>query len=213
MKVLKVIAISGLIIMSFFSCDHSSEHEPEFIVYNLGLNFQDASDNDLVKGIELEEWAYPNNVAMEDAPWGTVKRDLYVLDIIVAIPCKHWNNETYNTPDRPGVTYDVNRPMLGMKMSNNRSCYLTNNFRLPVGDCPEEKILTYKLKCPYLFGDEAIHEFVTYWDVPKGKTDNQHFAKCYRIEFEGNEVTPVSLDKYELANAANIILDCSLLPH
>lgn len=207
MKVLKVIAFVGLIFINFSSCDLFSDHEPEFVVYNLGLSFRDASDNDLVKGIELDEWAYSNEVAMKDAPWGVVKRDLYVLDIVIAIPCKHWNNETYNTADRAGVAYDANRPILGMKMYNDRSYYLTNNFRLPVNDCPEEKILTYKLKCPYLFGDEMIHEFVTYWDIPKGKSENQHFAKCYRIEFEGNEVAPGSLDKYELANTANIILD------
>jgi len=82
--------------------------------------------------------------------------------------------------------------------------YLTNGFYLPVNDCPEEKILTYKLKCPYVFGDDSVHEFVTYWDIPRDKIN--HSAKCSRIEFEGNEITPTPMDKYEQSYTATIIL-------
>lgn len=32
-------------------------------------------------------------------------------------------------------------------------------------------MLSYKLKCPYIFGDEAIHEFVPYWDIQKNHQD------------------------------------------
>ena len=50
-------------------------------------------------------------------------------------------------------------------------------------------MLTYKLKCPTVFGDEAEHELVTYWEVPKIQNN---FAKaiCNRIEFEGKVITP-----------------------
>lgn len=179
------------------SCDLLFDHhEPEFVVYNLGLGFQDASGNNLVKGIGLEEWSA--GTSMEDALWGSVKPDLYVLDIIVSEPCKNWDNEIYNTPARPGFEPDVNRPRLGIERPDNGHCYFTNSFGLPVDGCSRQKKLTYKLKCPYIFGDEAVHEFVTYWDIPKTKSSSsEYFAKCYRIAFEGNEITPKApRDKY-----------------
>ena len=191
MRTLKVMALFALM-LNFSSCDLLfSHHEPESVSYYLDLSFQDVSGNDLVKGIEL------------NASSGPVKDSLFTLDIIVSEPCKNWDNKIYNTPARPGFEPDVNRPGLGM-VKYNSYYYLTNGFYLPVNDCPEEKILTYKLKCPYVFGDDAVHEFVTYWDIPKDKTN--HSAKCYRIEFEGNEITPTPMDKYEQSYTATIIL-------
>jgi len=72
-------------------------------------------------------------------------------------------------------------------------------------------MLTYKLKCPYVFGDEAVHEIVTYWDIPKTKSgDGSVYAKCNRIEFEGKVITPItyeySLNKYVYISYATIVL-------
>lgn len=207
MKTLKLIGLLTLVIMDFSSCDKIFDrHEPEFVVYNLGLSLRDASGNDLVKGIGLGEWV-PGNIPEEQAQSGSVKDDLYVLDIIVSEPCWNWDNNIYNTPARPGFEPDINRPKLVMSKYN-VYCYLTNDFSVPVNDCPEEKKLTYKLKCPYVFGDEAVHEFVTYWDIPKSNYAHtfERFAKCNRIEFEGNEITPTPIDKNEQSYAATIII-------
>ncbi|MDR1718454.1 MAG: hypothetical protein LBS20_21665 [Prevotella sp.] len=196
MKTLKISGLLAFVIMNFSSCFLFPDHEPEFVVYKLGLSFQDASGNDLVKGIGLEWWLDSTFVSEEQAQSGIVKNDLYVLDIIVSEPCKNWDNKIYNTPGS-----DVIRPGLGMMRYNNGYRYLYNDFNVPVGDCPKEKILTYKLKCPYVFGDEAVHEFVTYWDIPKAKVANEYVAKCYRIEFEGNEIIP-QLQSYIVLNGS-----------
>ncbi|MCD8093968.1 MAG: hypothetical protein LUF01_14535 [Bacteroides sp.] len=190
MKTLKTLGLLIFVAINFSSCRYTDE--PKFIVYNLGLSFQDASGNDLVKGIGLEEWSA--STSMENALWGSVDPDLYVLDIIVSEPCNNWDNEIYNSPARPGFSPTVHRLQLAMERNYNSNCYLTNSFGFPVGDCPEEKILTYKLKSPYVFGDDATHEFVTYWDIPKIKKapGTENFAKCYRIEFEGTEIIPQS---------------------
>ncbi len=189
MKTLKIIGLLVLM-MNFSSCDFlSRDDEPEFVSYYFYLSFQDVSGNDLVKGIEL------------NASSGAVKDSLYTLDIIVSEPCKNWDNKIYNAPARPGFEPDVNYPKLGM-VTNNGYCYLTSAFYLPVNDCPEMKILTYKLKCPYVFGDDEVHEFVTYWDIPKDKIN--HAAKCYHIAFEGKEITPTTI--HEQNSSATIIL-------
>jgi|CZCB01.1.fsa_nt_gi hypothetical protein len=207
MKTLKLIGLLTLVIIDFTSCDKIFDrHEPEFVVYNLDLSLRDTSGNDLVKGIGLGEWI-PGNIPEEQAQSGSLKDDLYVLDIIVSEPCWNWDNNIYNAPARPGFEPSVNRPELGIERYNG-ACYLRNSFRLPVNDCPEEKILTYKLKCPYVFGDDAVHEFVTYWDIPKSNYAHtfERFAKCNRIEFEGNEITPTPMDKNEQSYAATIII-------
>ncbi|HMM04080.1 MULTISPECIES: hypothetical protein [unclassified Dysgonomonas] len=185
MKTLKISGLLVFVIMNFSSCFLFPDHEPETVTYNFGLSFQDTSGNDLVKGIGLEWWLDSTFISEEQAQSGIVKNDLYVLDIIVSEPCKNWDNKIYNTPGS-----DVIRPILGMVRYNNGYRYLDNDFSLWVNDCPEAKMLTYKLKCPYVFGDEAVHEFVTYWDIPKVKSSGQTFAKCYRIEFNGNEIIP-----------------------
>lgn len=47
MKTLKILGLFALVIMNFTSCDLLfGHHEPEFVVYDLGLNFQDTSGND-----------------------------------------------------------------------------------------------------------------------------------------------------------------------
>ena len=189
MKVLKTLGLLALTTMIFYSCFiRYAAEPPEFVIYNLGLSFQDTSGNDLVKGIGLREVS-PSGMS------GTVIPDLYVLDVIISEPCKNWDNEVYNTPARPGFDPDINRPKLGinngMDKFNNGEYYLTNSFWLPVDGCPEIRILTYKLKCPYVFGNEEVHEFVTYWDIPKTKAfGSDYHAKCLRIEFEGNEIFP-----------------------
>jgi hypothetical protein len=213
MKTLKISGLLVLVIMNFTSCDlFFGHHEPEFFTYNLGLSFQDASGNDLVKGIGLEWWMDSTFIPEEQAQSGIVKYDLYVLDIIISEPCKNWDSKIYNTPGS-----DVIRPGLVMDRYNNGYHYLENDFRLPVKDCPEEKILTYKLKCPYVFGDEAVYEFVTYWDIPKSNYAHtrERFAKCCRIEFGGNEITPqFSKEIYKNGNyVAMIMLSVKMSNH
>lgn len=194
MKILKILSVWTLVIILFSSSYCVSNHDPEFVVYNLGLSFQDVSGKDLVKGIGLEEWSA--GTSMEGATWGSVNADLYVLDIIFSEPCENWDNKIYNSPARPGFIPDVNRPKFLMDIYNG-NCHLTNSFAYPADDCPEQKMLTYKLKIPYVFGDEAVHELVTYWDIPNKKSSLNSYAKCNRIVFEGNEIIPQALtDKY-----------------
>jgi len=191
MKTLKIAGLFIFVMVIFSSCFlHFGVDPPENVEYQLSLSFQDAFCRDLVKGIGLEWWPDSTIISEEQAQSGIVRDSLYTLDIIVSEPCKNWDNKIYNVKGRPDFIPAINRPGLSMYKYIDGYCYLSNGFSVPVNDCPEERILTYQLKCPYLFGDEAIHEFVTYWDIPKAKKLNQHTAKCYRIEFEGNEIIP-----------------------
>lgn len=195
MKQLKILGILILMTVSLGSCDllfdlFDTQPAPsKYVVYNLALGFQDASGNDLVKGIKLDDYA-------------TVNRNSYELYIIASDSCKSWYDGINDKPDP-----DIDRPRLGMYQYNG-CCYLTNIFRVPINDCPQEEILTYKLKCLDVFGDEEVHEMVTYWDIPKVKGDNDHIAKCFLVKFDGTEITPIPTDKTESAYyAVTIILN------
>jgi len=205
MKTLKFIGIFTLMVMSFSSCNEIvgrlfAQPEPDTLLYQLDLSFQDKSGNDLVKGIGLEEWCCPTDIPEEQAQSGAVKRGLYELGIIFSEPCTNWK----------GVAFTgSNNIDLLMKKYDNGCYYLKNHFLLFASDCPEKKIITVKLKCPYIFGDEAVHEFVTHWDIPKMHSGFA-YPTCNRIEFEGKVITPMTykdqMQKYVYISYATIIL-------
>ncbi|WP_026474168.1 hypothetical protein [Alkaliflexus imshenetskii] len=205
MKTFIIYALLAMVALNLISCDLRFDAlPPKTVFYNLGFNFQDSSGNDLVNGIGLEEWI-PANISMENALSGTVNRELYVLDIAVSDPCTNWDNDIYNSPARPGFIPDVNRPIF--TLHNNGDCYLNSSFSLLADACPDQRILIYKLKIAHVFGDDAIYEFVTYWDVPKEYLrDNSKFAKCYRIEFDGNVFIPETSENESRYYSATIVL-------
>lgn len=69
-------------------------------------------------------------------------------------------HKIYNAPSRPDFEPDVNRPKLTMN-NNNGIFYLNNSYSVPAEDCPEQKIPTNKLKVDFVYGGEAVYEFIT----------------------------------------------------
>ncbi|MDR0894766.1 MAG: hypothetical protein LBN06_05635 [Prevotellaceae bacterium] len=189
MRNIRNLVLLFLLLTTASSCEciFGGHRHPTYYRYNLSLSFQDASGNDLVKGIE-------SNEALSET----------VLDIIVFEPCENWDNRIYNAPARPGVMPDINRPYFIVKRYDGVRSYLENNFSLPMSGCPAEKILTYKLTCPYVFGDEEVHEFVTHWKFIQRKEEQDNFAECYLIEFEGREIIPIK--GYDGSSMATVTL-------
>jgi len=201
MKTIKILVFFALAVMCSFSSCHTGD--PVLVTYTFGLSFQDATGNDLVKGIESDKW-WPTDFTEEDAHTGMVKSDLYTLDIIVSKECNNWDNEIYNAPARPGFTPSPNYPLLGwMRMENGYYCFITG-LTLQLGDCPNVETLTLKLKCPYVFGDDEIHEFVTYWNLPKKYSS---FPECTRITIDGIEISKIKNRDDDNRYIALIILE------
>jgi hypothetical protein len=171
------------LLMAFTSCEwiFGGHKEPEFVGYNMSLRFTDTSGNDLSKDINLAD-------------------SIYRLDIIIPEPCNGWDNDIYNTPGSDVVS----RP--DFSLSRPDSPYLTSYFYLPADECPPMKKLTYKIWFPALFGDDLIHEVVSYWDVPSNKKKAYGYATCFRIEFEGKEIIP-TYERERTHSLATIVLD------
>ncbi|MDR2146348.1 MAG: hypothetical protein LBE91_07815 [Tannerella sp.] len=191
MKALKLTGLLAFIIMSSFSsCELLWYHnEQKLKVYNLALSFQDASGNNLVKGIGLSSWCCGTDIPAEQAQSGIVERDLYALDIMT--PCK-------KRPIAPG-RYDD--PAIGM-LKYNDSYFLTFDYAHLEDECPAIEEITFQLKCPYVFGDDEKHEIITFW-----KADNSETGMvCYRIEF-GDKVITEIVNEFNDLNRATILLE------
>ncbi|MDR0962055.1 MAG: hypothetical protein LBM62_05810 [Mediterranea sp.] len=182
MNKIKTFAILSLLSISVSSCDLIfGGHEPEYYMYKLALNFQNTSGKDLVKGITLD--GYSQELPMEDAVSGVVSHDEFTLNINPN-PCD-FPKKNNTIPDPPKPRY------LNMEMYDDGYRYVMHFVSRSMEYCSGEKILTYELKCPYIFGDKEVHKVVTYWNILKKKYWWGKNAECYLIEFEGKEITPI----------------------
>lgn len=160
---------SGLMILviclSSFSLFNRCDPQ-EIDVYMLALRFQDASGNNLAEGIGNGEL---------HANEGNIDSKLYSLEIYLQ---NYIDGETVSGPD----AYPRISSLETIKHNELGTC-LSSYFALDKDNNNVRKLI-YKLRCPYIFGDSKMHEIVTYWEFC------EIYAKCYRIEFEGQEITP-----------------------
>ena len=68
-----------------------------------------------------------------------------------------------------------------------------------------QETVKYQLTCPTIFGDNAVHEFITYWkeDEDLNPDAAQRFATCTKVEYDGKEITPikgVTIIHYDLSD-------------
>ena len=151
----------------------------------LWIRFQDTLGNDLVKGID---WTWQPYISLNQEETQAIinkNKKLYTLEVVYP--------EVYMLSTGYGYYYldiNENNHYLSFQPQVSPSRYLGKE--LP----PADKII-YKLSCPYIFGDDAVHEIVTYWKPDKSGYQRQ---LCYLIEFEGKEF-PVE------ESFATIILD------
>jgi hypothetical protein len=172
---------------------------PNYYAYDLFLKFQDESGNSLLKGIECKDWVF---IPEYDEGVGSVNFDFYALEIAVPEPCQ----DTYflANKERPGVILEEKAtPKLFLRLWNGNYYFEINyrSFENPWGEyenCPPAEMITYKLSCPFVFGDDAVHEIVTWWRPYSEKTLNGHPKNlCYRIELDGEEFTQITTELYD----------------
>ena len=162
MKTIKLVFIF-IVVATLCSCNPCRRgpwHE-----YLLDLSFQDASGNDLLSGIEYDAYLY-------DPHRGTIKKELMHLSIYY-----------------DGI-YSLSSVALGeiavsIHQKSDSIYYIAQDFAFNKCDPYVDKII-FRVRCPYVFGDNYIHEIITYWRPAKND-----FFECYRIEYEGKEITEI----------------------
>lgn len=166
-----------LVIICLSSCNlFQRDYPPEIDVYMIALCFQDALGNNVSESIGAKELGLETSIGNTNGE--SVNPDSYLLNIV---PRNYINGETVPGPDDPPALYSsslglIKHDKLGTCLTNYFSRFRENN---------NVRKLTYKLQCPSIFGDKETHELVTYWEL----TENI-YAKCYRIEFKGQEIVP-----------------------
>ena len=171
-----------------------------FYQHHLILSFQDASGNDLVKGIGFDVWQ-PGEIyitGVEDDSGGEIKRELYTLEIEFEDEVPNvWKPAPASLINGfPAYILTERVPVMGLckGWSDYNHVELNGNYDyLSFGtqsykdmDIPFAEKITFKLTCPYLFSDNEAHEIVTWWKLYIEETGVQNTI-CYRVEFGGKE--------------------------
>ena len=216
MKTIKVIALLTIIAAMLCNCAKiSNENDiskgpgyPLSYEYILYIGFQDVSGNDLVKGIRYIEQNSEKGVTTDDkGSAGEVEPDLYMLKIFYpeAYMDPVWGHY-HSGASMPNPTFGY-KLLYRIGVDDNTyllfSPYSSVNYykELP----PADKI-TYKFYCPYVFGNNDVHEIVAYW-----KEGNKHTNSrlCYRIELDGKELdaTKITYEEHNQVSKITIILD------
>jgi hypothetical protein len=225
---MKPLKLTSLLVVLTLLCGCDKENMEGTIAipgpyhYYVSISFQDASGNDLVKGI-AHDWMQFHFVS-ESNPNpddGFVNLDQYTLDVvfpdhiqaIAEYQTRFWNEQIakglilIDDPDSMLDSYFVDY-MIVCKRGD--YYYLDLCCISPTNDLDNNKSLladkaTFKLRCPYVFGDDAEHEIVTYWSYPPEK--GPYNTYCTRVEFENEEYIPQKFPQpYVQFSAATIVL-------
>ena len=180
MKAITKLMVLLTLAMIFISC-MDRDVLPPHINRNVFLSFQDVSGNDLVSGIECN---YFNN----DPFYGEIKKELIDLYIFY--------DGIYLLS---GWATGHNTVSINKKHDN--YCYVGLHFNHGK-HYPFINKVVYRLRCFYIFGDNNLHEIITYWKSEKEMINHI----CYRIEFEGKEYTQINYDEYKFS-VATIVLE------
>lgn len=194
MKTLKLISLF-LTLLMLSGCNKEMIDGPyQFYSYDaLYLSFQDLAGNDLVNGIENEDYWLQFVMSEGEITPGILKGLDYNEPLGSALKAIYWQPSERIFLNIIDGTYYLLFYLMTPKYSdlyNNHTSFL-----------PAETI-TLKLKCLYVFGDDAEYEIVSYW---KPYEDNPYRQICYRIEAGGKEyaVDHFSTRPDNLPNAAS----------
>jgi hypothetical protein len=225
MKLLKLTSLLAALIL-LCGCNKEtieiSEAHPGPYPYHVLISFQDASGNDLVKGI-AHDWrqsafVYESN-PNPDA--GFVNLDQYTLDVVFpdhiqAVVEYITRLEDVRIAQLPSDLVDSDSMLDSYFVNYIVVCKWGDYYGLdmccltPTNDIEGKKLsptdkATFKLRCPYVFGDDAEHEIVTYWSYPPEK--GPYNTYCTRVEFENEEYIPQKFPQpYVQFSAATIVL-------
>ena len=184
------------IVMMCCSCHSKNKFDDgPFFHHSLRLSFQDASGNDLVKGIGVDFTDYG---PLHDL--GRVLPELYTLDVVYDKNCEDVYNAHFSGCVDPNPLF----PKLEMGIVDNKYYLFFRERSIKNVNCfALDRKITFKLSCPYIFSDDKELEIVTFWNTSNIESLSM---TCYRIEFCDKEITEIP-HVFNGLYEASIILD------
>jgi len=150
----------------------------------LQLNFQDAFGTEILKDIPNVRLIGHLVVEDKDGWCGEVKSDVYKLDVVLPKLCFELQEPLSERNEFPlFVNKIANRYYLHIEVGSSSLC-------------PPPNVITYKLICPHIFGDDDEHIITSYWR-PRENSHSSWILEdgtsalnyCYRITLDGKEVS------------------------
>ena len=216
MKTTQFIGFIIILFLPFSGCSKvdmgvSASFPDHYHYYWLTISFRDAAGKDLIVPLAEEKWKMEEDKDLQVWP-GTINPERYNLDIVLSNPHQSWDNTIYNFKATKEFIPDIYRPYFTIAKFNEQFigtltycgeedsiqdgyCYLFSQFILPAINGVQE-YLTYKITCPTLFGDNSIHEIVTFWNKNQlaaqqiiNKQMGDLYPECIKAFFDGNEVS------------------------
>ena len=207
MKKQTIIILLSAVALLCISCrDQAYEHSPTW-VYHLVFSFKDSEGKDLVKPLADEQWMTDPK---QDHWSGEINPVRYLLDVIYSNPPDWYDNTIYNRKAYPGFIPTEHKCIFSACQNSQELPvspwylrYYNNTHHIDTWG-EEVQDLTFKITCPTIFGDESIHEVVTYWE-PGEKPIYTSNAICTKAVFEGKEYLPkknVNVFHYEFPDTS-----------
>ena len=224
----KIITLLIVIVIVLSNCSHINDTEDSETILNcclsdfydhyLLLSFQDASGNDLLSGIVNPE-LYTLDVVFPDE----IKNPLHAKDDLELPMTPPPALVLHKTVEHLNSDYDY----LSFRTSSNVYAIDSNGNRVE-RPFDEPLKITFRLKYPYLFGDSATHDIVTWWElvveeryiiekdiiearnlpeIEGGYYYEIKYVKCSLIEFGGTEITEINQEEFYPFSTATIVLD------
>lgn len=135
--------------------------------YSVLLDIRDASNREILKEIPTV-----NNESYHENGWiGEVEHSLYDLKVVSKL-CHKFKGDFIERKSTSWVIKTTNYNYLKLSTTT-------------TGSCPSVNEITFKLRCPYIFGDYDEHVITTYWEP----IDNKKYKEevCSRFELDGKE--------------------------
>lgn len=212
MKRLLSVMILSCLLASIVSCSKSEDDlwQDPAINYLISISFQDSQGNDLVRQLAEGLKDSQGRDLLHNSAEG-LKQDDCSLDIILDNPGDKYDNSIYNwkRTEDVGMPLDDNQPFFhvieytqendekwdvisGYEPFYDGYWYLHNQFNLTTELVDFQGKLTYLIKCSKIFGDDSIHELVTYWERVSLSTGSA--GKCTKAIFDGMDVKVNAID-------------------
>jgi hypothetical protein len=215
---MRPIKIFSLLMLTFVISTCSNEERKDFkkggiypnIEHFLLLSFQDTSGNNLVEGIGVV-----NSECSPDSTWCNVQPDLYSLEVIYPESAfdifKYHLENNYFYPSsgcKLSCLNDIFPTLTVFNTRNSKNILEGDNLAIYVLSFRPDNVemLTYMLSCPYIFGDDKVHEIVSYWRTPEDSM-NDRCRACYRVVIDGKEFTELAYDNLEQNSLVSITLE------
>jgi hypothetical protein len=177
LAVISIVVI--LIAVPFNNCSRLEPNSPPCHEYLLLLTIHDVHGRDILQDMPIQDSFSPGATIIPDKyGWdGVVKPELYKLDIVLPELC---------FVSKKPATQKTDKKLIMSKLHNN---FYLGFCEKSTPSCPPVETITFKLTCPFIFGDSSEHIIISNWNS-SGKfrtSDNFPRNECYSITVDGKE--------------------------